>query len=132
MKTLLAKLFVIVVVGLPLAPSANAQRFLYQGGPLMTDARIVPVYMGTPTPAFRAAMDLFYANINRSRALAWLAEYSTATKTIGPGFYVGSFVLPGTYQGSQDPFTVGGVLNGAITNGALPYSPDFLYVVHLA
>lgn len=106
---------------------------IYQNGPVIPNADIISVYLGTPDPAFADAMDHFYSEIQRDgRYLQWLSEYSTPTQTIGSGTFAGRFVIPAP-GGVMDQAGIGAYLDHEIHIGALPNtSVNTIYMVHVA
>lgn len=106
---------------------------IYQGGPVIPNADIISVYLGTPDPAFADAMDHFYSELQRDgRYLQWLSEYSTPTQTIGSGTFAGRVVIPAP-GGAMDQASIGSYLDHEIHIGALPdTSINTIYMVHVA
>ena len=109
------------------------EKFIYQGGRVISNADIIAVYLGTPTASFRASMDHFYAELQRDgRYLDWLSEYNTPSQTIGRGRFLGSYVIqpPG---GGLDQAGIGAHLDHEIHYGRLPgTTANTVYMVHVA
>ena len=123
-------------------PPVEPVQLLYYGGRVLAQAQVVPVYWGTPDPAYRARLDAWYAAFVAGPQFDWLGEYSTAgatTVTGGMGTnqtlvhatFAGSFVI---HPGAATTISEGDVkaeLQHQVTTGGLPApGAETLYVFH--
>jgi hypothetical protein len=125
--------------------AAAAVPLLYYGGPVLSHAKIIPVFWGPNVdPAVRDGIGAFYRAIADSTYLDWLdADYNTKIKAvdgrqgtnqdIGRGSCGSAITISPRLQGKVlDYKDMQAELADQIDRGALPApGPDTLYMIHL-
>src|SRR3954464_13701498 len=84
------RLFIALCLLTSTSGGADAQRYIYLGGEIITSPEIIVVYWGAQQTGIPAFLDNFYRRITQSTYLAPLSEYNVPPKSIGMARFVGS------------------------------------------
>ncbi len=113
--------------------------FVYWGGPVISNVKIVMVLWGSGTYApyvtqqnVSVSMGNFYRELVKSSWIDWLSEYNTDTQNIGRGSYLGQYTITPShiYSTVSDEF-IAEELHAQIDAHNLPTNDDnTLYQLH--
>jgi hypothetical protein len=104
MKLILSYMTLALFTGTALYTNAGAEALTWNGGPVVSNARVVMVNWSSDVSAAQAEMPAFYTDIVTSDYWTILEQYATPTtpsQSIGLGSFGGTYTLPQSGCGSS-------------------------------
>lgn len=111
-----------------------AGNLIYNGGPVLSNVRIVLVLWGGSSKVrFASQLQSFYAAITTSSWYNIMSQYKTPTQSIGSGSLIATYSDRSAPTGSLSQSTIESRLKSLISTGKVP-APDSntYYAIHFA